>query len=262
MFEHGEVSSSSASPSLRVGRRDVADLLARLPGGAVAPASAALGRLLPVLPPLRPLLPGGGLRRGTTVEVATELSGASSLLLALLAGASQAGSWCAVVGAPDLGAAAAQEAGVDLDRLVLVPSPGPGWARAAAALLDGFDVVAVHPPAPAASPAGRAASHAASHAAGPTADQRALAGRARHHGAVLLSLGTWPGADLRLSVTASAWEGLGDGHGRLRARRVAVSAGGRGSAGGRPRSVELWLPSADAPLAPVPGGSLRGEEAV
>lgn len=228
-----------------MGRRDVADLLARLPGGAVAPASAALGRLLPVLPPLRPLLPGGGLRRGTTVEVATELTGASSLLLALLAGASQTGSWCAVVGAPGLGAAAAQEAGVDLDRLVLVPSPGPGWARAAAALLDGFDLVAVHPPAPAAS-----------------ADQRALAGRARHHGAVLLSLGAWPGADLRLSVTASAWEGLGDGHGRLRARRVAVSAGGRGSAGGRPRSVELWLPSADASLAPVPGGCLRGEEAV
>jgi hypothetical protein len=238
MFEHGEMSST------------VADLLARLPGGAVAPASVALGRLLPVLPPLRPLLPGGGLRRGTTVEVAAELPGASSLLLALLAGASQAGSWCAVVGAPGLGAAAAHEAGVDLERLVLVPAPGPGWARAAAALLDGFDLVAVHPSAPAAS------------TAAPTADQRALAGRARHHGAVLLSLGAWPGADLRLSVTASVWEGLGDGHGHLRARRVAVTAGGRGSAGGRPRSVELWLPSADAPLAPVAGAGLRGEEAV
>lgn len=244
-----------------------ADLLARLPGGSVAPASAALGRLLPVLPPLRPLLPGGGLRRGTTVEVGAALPdlppargragdgavGGCSLLLALLAGPSQAGSWCAVVGVPGLGGAAAAEAGVDLSRLVLVPAPGGGWARVAAALADGFDMVVVRPPA----------GEAGGSVGGAAADRRALSARVRHHGSVLLSLGAWPGADLRLTASSASWEGLGDGHGRFRARRVTVSSGGRGSAGGRPRVVGLWLPASGAPLAALaPAPVVRGEEAV
>lgn len=236
----------------------VADLLARLPGGSVAPASAGagMGRVLPVSAPLRPLLPAGGLRRGVTVEVGVGslvrpeseargdpagggsapvvASGGSALLLALIAGPSRAGSWCALVGAPGVGVAAASEAGIDLAHLALVPAPGPGWARVVAALVEGFDLVAVRPPA------GVSA-----------ADQRSLTARARHHGAVLLSLGSWPGAEVRLSATSSAWEGLGAGHGRLRARRVVVRAGGRGAAGGRARAVELWLPAEGASLAPV-----------
>jgi hypothetical protein len=245
----------------------VADLLARLPGGSVAPASAGAGQVLPVLAPLRPLLPAGGLRRGITVEVGVGslvrpqsvsqsvsvsqsaaaggpveevASGGSALLLALVAGPSQAGSWCALVGAPGVGVAAASEAGVDLAHLALVPTPGAGWARVVAALVEGFDLVAVRPPAGASA-----------------ADRRTLTARARHHGAVLLSLGSWPGAEVRLSATSSVWEGLGAGHGRLRARRVVVRAGGRGAAGGRPRAVELWLPAAGAPLAsaaPVTAG--------
>src|SRR4051794_18135467 len=87
-------------------------------------------RTLPVLPELTGLLPGRGLRRGSTVSGAAERpapGGGTSLLLALLAEASRAGSWCAVVGVPALGILAAAEVGIALDRLALVPDPGPEW---------------------------------------------------------------------------------------------------------------------------------------
>src|SRR5215217_8670975 len=56
-------------------------------------------RLLPVAPALEPLLPHPGLRRGSTVAVTRS----AALALALVAGASAAGSWVAAVGLPDLG---------------------------------------------------------------------------------------------------------------------------------------------------------------
>src|SRR5581483_11245519 len=78
--------------------------------GLVRPASehadrvgGAGERMLPVRPELRRLLPGGGLRRGSTVAVRDGAApGSVSVLLALLAAASAAGSWCAVVGLPTL----------------------------------------------------------------------------------------------------------------------------------------------------------------
>jgi len=206
------------------------------------PAQAGAGpeqgeRPLPVLPPLAPLLPHGVLRRGSTVVV----QGSPSLLLALLAGPSKAGSWCAVVGMPTLGLVAAAEAGVALDRLPLVPAPGADWASVAAALLDALDVVVV-------APRSRVRD----------GDARRLAARARQRGSVLVPFGVrpgggdalpgagvapggWPGADLWLTVGDARWEGLGDGHGHLRARHVEVRCEGRGSAA-RPRRARLWLP--------------------
>ncbi|HYZ09141.1 MAG TPA: hypothetical protein VE709_11300, partial [Pseudonocardiaceae bacterium] len=81
------------------------------------------GRPYPVHAPLAPLLPGGGLRRGSVVAV----RGSTALLLALLAAATTQGAWAAVVGIGDLGVLAAAEAGVAVQRLVLVPAPGePG----------------------------------------------------------------------------------------------------------------------------------------
>src|SRR6185295_16282269 len=74
----------------------------------------AVERSLPVAAPLRPLFPGGCLRRGATVLITP---GATSLLFALLAEASAAGSWCASVGQPELGLVAAAEAGVAVERL-------------------------------------------------------------------------------------------------------------------------------------------------
>lgn len=174
----------------------------------------------PVLPPLASLVPGGALRPGTVVAV----EGATSLALALLAGAAAAGAWCGVVGVPSVGLVAAAEHGVDLDRLVLVGHPGDAWATVAATLVEALDVVLVRP-------SGR----------GHTSDVRRLGARVREREAVVVALGDWEGADVRLAVTRSRWEGLGAGHGHLRARRVEVQATGRGAAA-RPRSAVLWLP--------------------
>ena len=194
----------------------------------VRPVSLAGGRVLPVLPALAGLLPGGGLRRGSTVAVA----GSTSLALALLAGPSAAGSWCAAVGLPSLGLAAAAEVGVAVGRLALVASPGTDWAAVVAALLDALDVVLVRLPERGVR----------------AVDARRLGARARERGAVLVPLGLWDGSDVRLSVTASAWEGLEEGSGHLQARLVEVVAEGRGAAS-RPRRARLWLPSADGTVA-------------
>lgn len=196
----------------------------------VRPVSLAGQRLLPVLPALAGLLPGGGLRRGSTVSV----EGSTSLALAVLAGPSGAGSWCAAVGLPSLGLVAAAELGVAVERLALVAAPGDDWAAVVAALLDALDVVVVGAPRRRASPA----------------DARRLVARARERGAVLVPLGRWDGADVRLSVTAGGWQGLGNGSGHLRARLVEVVAEGRGAAA-RPRRARLWLPSADGAVSPA-----------
>ncbi|HEY9414198.1 MAG TPA: hypothetical protein VIQ30_05525, partial [Pseudonocardia sp.] len=100
-------------------------------------APVAGEQALPLAAPLRSLLPGGGLRRGSTIEVGRSIG----LTLALLAEASAAGAWCALVGLPEVGLVAAQEAGLELARLALVPDPGPDLVAVTAALLDGLDLV-------------------------------------------------------------------------------------------------------------------------
>ncbi|HUD15946.1 MAG TPA: hypothetical protein VMQ59_01740, partial [Acidimicrobiales bacterium] len=88
------------------------------------PVSSSQTRLLPVAPPLCSLFPDGSLRRGSTVVVtgqdgATVPEGSGgdiSVALALVAAASAAGSWCALVGLPGLGAVAAHDLGIDLTR--------------------------------------------------------------------------------------------------------------------------------------------------
>jgi len=185
--------------------------------GKVAPVVLAGDQTLPVRPELAALFPGGALRRGTVVSVV----GSTSLLLALLAGPSGAGSWTAVAGLPALGAVAAAEAGIDLGRCALVPDPGPAWPTVVAALLDAIDVVAVG--------AGLRVR---------AADARRLAARARERGSVLVVAGPWEGADVRLSVASSTWSGLGRGHGRLCGRTLEVVGGGRGAAA-RQRHVSV-----------------------
>jgi hypothetical protein len=54
-----------------------------------------------------------------------------------------------------------------------------------------------------------------------------------------------------MSVVATTWEGLGRGHGHLRARRATVEAGGRRGFA-RPRRAELWLPGPGGALAEAP----------
>lgn len=203
-------------------------------------ADATVERSLPVVAALRPLLPGGCLRRGSTVAISSSASiaapgGATSVLFALLAEASAAGSWCAAVGLPRLGLVAAAEAGVALPRLALVPHPGPDWVDTVGALLDGLDIVAVATP-------------------GAVAPQLAgrIVARARQRGAVLVAMGGWPGADVTLRVTGAAWHGVGAGVGRLRRREVELVASGRGAAA-RSRRARLWLPGPpDVPASLAP----------
>lgn len=179
--------------------------------------------ILPVLPALRDLLPAGGLQRGSVVA-----TGQWGLLcLALAAGASAAGAWCAAVGMPQLGVAAAAGLGLAPDRLLLIADPGPGWPQVVASLLDGCELVLLRPP-------GR-----------PSAQlRRRLEAAVRRFGGVLVVAGEWDGAQTRLAVAHHEWTGIGAGHGRLRACLAQVVADGRGAAA-QPRAQWLWLPGPD-----------------
>jgi hypothetical protein len=136
---------------------------------ALTPHLQPASELMPF--PLRPGLAGlrTSLRRGSTVTI----TGSTSLALALLAGLTSAGSYCALVGLPDVGLAAAASLGVDLSRLVLVPVPGAAWTRTVATLAEACMVVLACSP-------GRL----------PTDQHRNLAARLRRHGSLLIVLGS------------------------------------------------------------------------
>ncbi|NMR20747.1 hypothetical protein [Cellulomonas fimi] len=191
---------------------------------------------LPVPTPLAHLLPEGALHRGGTLVV----QGSTSLVLALVSTATQEGAWVAVVGQPGVGVLAAQQAGVVLERLALVPRPGPDAPTVVAALLDGVDLVVV-----------------GSEAALLDSDRRRLMARARERGAVLLPTTSWQGAHLVLTAEPAGSTGLGAGHGHLRSHRWTVTRGGRGSAG-RPVRTEVVLPvRATPPSRHVPATPLE-----
>jgi hypothetical protein len=201
------------------------------------PAPEVEGRVLPVVAPLARLLPAGGLRRGTTVAVGAGPT-ATSLLWAVLVEASGGGAWVGVVGRPDLGLAAAAEAGMRLERLALVPAPGTELLAVTSALLDGLDVVAMAVARPV-----------------PAGERQRLAARARQRGAVLCVLGPWSGADVQLICTDARWGGVGTGlhggSGRLGERQVEVRVSGRGLAPAG-RVERLLMPAHPAGPAAVP----------
>jgi hypothetical protein len=179
-------------------------------------------RILPAHPALRDILPGHGLVRGTTIAVGAAGVGATSLLLALLAGASSAGATCAAVGVRELSLAAAEEAGIALDRLAMVERPGPDPGPVAAALIDGFELVIL-----------------ASTEKITAALCSQLSARARAAGTVLVVTAVgWPGAALTLTSHGGIWHSRG----RFRCRQLTVSIAGRG-AGPVPRRHQIWLPA-------------------
>ena len=195
--------------------------------------------VLPVLPALASLLPGGGLRTGSAYSIAPS----ASLLSALLAAASQAGSWCGVVGMPQFGAEAAERLGVDLSRLVLIPEPGPRWLAVTATIAEVLPVVAVRPN-------GRATD----------GDVSRLAARLRDRGAVLLVQGPWAQAEASIGVADPDWAGLGDGHGYLAGRELTVTVTSRRTP--VPRRGRMLLPSLDGALVPMPPPTYVPLEAV
>ena len=230
MSGFASVLSPAAAPS-----DQVAALQSRIAG---MQATGLPGRELPTVPALADILPGGVLKRGAAYSV----DGSATLVMALLAGPSQGGAWCGVVGLPDFGAEAASRFGIELERLVLVPAPGEQWLAVTAALVDVLGVVVSRPP--------RDVSDT---------DAVRVAARLRQRGCTLIVVGDWPQSEARLRIDSSRWGGLGRGHGYLAGRQVTVTSAG---SQGRTRSARLWLPderlafrAAPAPgrdLAPVP----------
>jgi len=184
---------------------------------------------LPVADSLATILPDG-LRRGSTVSVTSSVS----LLLALLGAASANGAWAAMVGMPSISAEATAEAGVDLERLAIISPPdvtgwsAASWTTAVGALLDAVDIVVA-----------RVGKLAVS-----DGDARRLTARARNKDAVLVLFGqqttNWPAVEVRLSAEHAHWSGIGDGYGRIKGRKLIVSATGKGRSA-RPRHAELWI---------------------
>ena len=93
------------------------------------PHTLAKSRVLPLGEPWKALVPGGGLRRGSTVVVeAPAGQGGFSLALSLLTASSAEGHWAGVVGVDYPGVVAMAELGVDLRRVLFVPRPRGEWA--------------------------------------------------------------------------------------------------------------------------------------
>jgi hypothetical protein len=128
---------------------------------------------------------------------------------------------------PEAGVLAAAGLGLDAERTLLVPDPGHAWPQVVASLLDGCELVLLRPPAQA-----------------PAQIRQRLEATLRRGRGVLLVVGDWPGAQVRLRVLTQGWTGLGDGHGRLRACCAQVLADGRGEAVVA-RTRWLWLPAED-----------------
>lgn len=162
-----------------------------------------------------------GIRRGSTISVAS-----TSLMLLLLSSSTQAGSWAAIVGFPNVGVVAAKELGVELKRCAFIPYFTENSApKVVAALIDAVDFVVVH-------------RVSGIH----VADARRLIARARERKCVLiLSKTSWQNVTpLTLKVTSSSWERTANGRGRLKGRWVDVTVSGRGAMS-RPLQSSLWI---------------------
>ncbi len=203
------------------GRATVSDLRARLgPVSLVRQQtenSTALRALPEALAPLTSLLPMGGVQRGWSVGV--DGHGAWALAMGLAGWLMEGDGWMAAVGLEDLGLVGAGEQGVALDRVLMVETPMPDqWPTVVAALVEAMHVVCVRP------------HHRIGHQ-----EARRLQARAREQQAVLIHLDggrTWPyPVDLSLTGRSQKWDGLGEGHGHLRSRRLLVEVGGRRAPG-------------------------------
>jgi hypothetical protein len=195
-------------------------------------ASGLSEAVFPVLEPLRTLFPREGLRRGAIYQC----DSSASLVWSLLAEATTQGIWCALVGMPDMGIAAAEDLGVNVDRLVLVPHPGEQWLSVLGALSDVVGIIAL---GSVSKPSDRILS--------------TLMGRLREREATLLVGASWPGVEASITVTSHQWEGLGLGHGMLHQHRLSLSFSARHSQ--TPRRCDLvidaWGAHAGAPQAAV-----------
>lgn len=190
-------------------------------------ATLARERTLPIAEGMAGLVPTDRLQRGSNVAV--HGVGATSFALALVGEAVRSGSFLAIVASPSFGLGACIDFDIPLRRVVqfTVDEP-PVWGQVVAAIIEGFDIVLL----------AEVPRIGAGHA-------RKLAARNRERGSVLVRVGgpAWPdAADLRFDVGESVWSGLGQGHGHLQARRVAVQVTGRRHHGAS-QSHQILLPA-------------------
>lgn len=175
---------------------------------------------LPVSDVVRSFIPDGRLIRGRVIACSGDA--AVSVALLVVAQATQAGSWLAVVGVQNMAILAAAERGVALERLVLVhpPQQSKEWSTTVAAVVDGFDLIIMSLP--------RGVS---------PSDVRRVQTRiqARQSVAVIInhgSLGVMPSwqpfqPDVVLHTTTSQWVGPDRGAGFLQYRDLRVQVSGR-----------------------------------
>lgn len=200
-------------------RREIGRMQRRRSDDAVLPVDAAL----------QTLLPEQGLQTGAVYSV----SPSPSLIFALMSAVSRRGSWCAAVGMPTLGLEAAAASGIDLSRLILVPSPGERWLAVVSALAEVVPLIAVNP--------GEKVREA---------DAARLAARLRDRGCTVLTTSPWPQSEGLISLHDPHWEGLGDGWGLLSDRTVTVTAQTRSTP--RPQSLRVRLPGSLGAVESVP----------
>jgi hypothetical protein len=199
MFEYSVMTPALTLDTPSAQRADVLELQERI---RALEAPKVDYPVFPVSSGLDELFPHGGLRRGATYQI----DSSASLLWALLATATSRGVWCALVGMPDLGLAAAEDMGVNLDRVVLVPHPAEHWLSVVSALIDVVGIVAL---GPLSAPSDRM--------------MGTLLGRLRDREATLLVQSAWPRTDASISVSEHHWRGLGKGSGVLHEHRVGIT---------------------------------------
>lgn len=198
-------------------------------------------KTLPTDAALTELFAGGSLLRGCSYAV----TGSVQLALTLIAQASAEGVWCGIVGLPELGIEAAHDLGVRLDRLVLVPDPGPHTLSAVSSLAEVLGAVVTGPL--------RLSAHQSDTLTGRLRDTQATlitvtppraaggaggtggpgAARGRAGSSTGSPSDTAPrgglyGVEAHLTATASRWRGLSQGFGVLAARELAVESRDRG----------------------------------
>ncbi|MFT4086564.1 MAG: hypothetical protein QM658_05320 [Gordonia sp. (in: high G+C Gram-positive bacteria)] len=207
--------------------------LAEMSGGPPEPGGPGPG-VLPVPPVIASVLPRRGLVRGGVVSV----SGAATVLIAILAEVTASGGTVALVGLPQVNLSAAADLGADLRRVAVVSEPGVDRLEVAGVLLDGIDLVVV----------------AAGADQVPPARARVLAGRARKQSSTLMAVTApgrqpWPGAAVRIESEVDGYRHLPvrrSGYGRIGGYGMKIKVSGSGIS---PRAVrcDLVVPAMGEP---------------
>jgi hypothetical protein len=211
----------------------------------VKPRAEVVTLTQPEPQPLTELLPGGALPTGAVVTVQNSaLRRGSASLTTWLLGATQGDRWLGVVGWPALGLVALHEAGVNVERLVVVPDVAGRGAAVLAALLAGFEVVVAGPQL-ALSPS----------------ERRRLLTRARQLDTTLVSALPWEGAALTLEVEQTRWSGPDHGDRYIRDADLTVVRHSKADGPGRRFAVVrhgTTAPTATAVATRAVAGRLTG----